>query len=376
MMHIVAVMIHAGYRFDLWTLDQIGRKVPVPDLFDYSLTQGRDLYALAWQCHAGQIRGMETIVYELVRHGVPMNLDAPTVTGTTWAKRLSNTDHLPADGVKENPIILSEPRRPFSGVDVLQGNFFESAVVKMSGMTSSQMEAFDDKALFVLYYENEEEATQGLLDVHLLDQLKAHPEIARADLLTMYMHNRLPDHRSPEAVEDWSREDLLDYMIAEQILKWAVVISGQGPEAYGMPEMFTPMQHINSNRTLSKIVVLLSDGRYSGVTYGAAIGHMTPEAMKGGGLLYLQTGDVVHLCLRERCIHLLDKRAFREGTLAAYSGVLFQDRTWLGKERLKRIETRLRDIAPTNRLRDVTDAAHGVVPTIVAKEADRPYEVR
>jgi dihydroxyacid dehydratase/phosphogluconate dehydratase len=369
-------MIHAGYRFDLWTLDQIRRKVPVPDLFDYSLTQGRDIYALAQQCEVGEIRGMETLVYELVRHGVPMNLDAPTVTGTTWAERLRDTDHLPADGVKENPIVLSEPRRPFSGADVLQGNFFDSAVVKMSGMTSSQISAFDDKVLFVLYYENEEEACEGLLDVHLLDQLGGHAEIAREDLLTMYAHNRLPDHRSPEQIRDWCKEDLFDHMIAEQTLKWAVVISGQGPEAYGMPEMFTPMQHINSNRTLSKLVVILSDGRYSGVTYGAAIGHVTPEAMNGGGILYLQTGDVLHLCLRERCIYLLDKDAFRRGALAAYPGTLAQDRVQLGGKRRTRIKVRRRDITSTNRLQEVTDAAHGVVPEMVAEEADRPYEIR
>lgn len=376
MMHIVAVMIHAGYRFDLWTLDQIRRKVPVPDLFDYSLTEGRDLYALAQQCRRGEIQGMETIVYELIQHGVPVNVDAPTVTGTTWAERLQDTDHLAAYGVKENPIVLSEPRRPFSGVDVLQGNFFESAMVKISGMTSPQIDAFGDKVLFVLYYENEEEANQGLLNVHLLDQLRAHPEITCDDLLTMYTHNRPPTHRSPEEIKGWGREDLFDHMIAEQVLKWAVVISGQGPEAYGMPEMFTPMQHINSNRTLSTLVVLLSDGRYSGVTYGAAIGHMTPEARNGGGILYLQTGDVVHLCLRERCIHLLDKHAFQKGTLTAYSGTLSRDRVRLGEERLKRIEARRRSIAPTNRLQDVTDAAHGVVPHIVAQEADQPYVVR
>ena len=51
-----------------------------------------------------------------------------------------------------------------------------------------------------------------------------------------------------------------------------------------MPEMFTAMQHINSNHKLKRLAVLISDGRYSGVTYGAAIGHVTPEAWNGGGL--------------------------------------------------------------------------------------------
>ncbi|MFX7628987.1 dihydroxy-acid dehydratase, partial [Acinetobacter baumannii] len=70
--------------------------------------------------------------------------------------------------------------------------------------------------------------------------------------------------------------------------------------------MFTPMQHINANHKLKRLATLISDGRYSGVTYGAAIGHMTPEAVQGGGILYLQTGDLLHLNLRERQVQYLN----------------------------------------------------------------------
>lgn len=62
-----------------------------------------------------------------------------------------------------------------------------------------------------------------------------------------------------------------------------------------MPEMMTPLQHINADRRLRKLATLISDGRYSGVTQGAAIGHMTPEAMHGGGILFLENADVLHL---------------------------------------------------------------------------------
>ncbi|KQB93116.1 dihydroxy-acid dehydratase, partial [Geobacillus sp. PA-3] len=169
MMHIVAAMLYGGYRFDLWEYDRIHHEVPVPDLFDYSLTEGRDIFALAVQCCSGKIRGMETVFHELMSNGVPMDIDAPTVTGTTWRERLAvNQAQLSAENVENNPIILSKPRRPFSGVDVLSGNFFESAVVKISGMSTKQIDEFDKKIAFVLYYENEDEANEGLLDVHLL----------------------------------------------------------------------------------------------------------------------------------------------------------------------------------------------------------------
>ncbi|MCK5732787.1 MAG: dihydroxy-acid dehydratase, partial [Candidatus Latescibacteria bacterium] len=147
MMHLVSMMIYAGRDFDVWALDRIRRKKTVPDLFDYSLTEGRDIFVLAGQVQSGKIRGMETVIYELVRQNIPMNLDTPTVTGTTWRERLRDENNLPASGIRENPIILSEPRRPFSGIDVLKGNFFESAVIKISGMRDEQIEAFAGKAL-------------------------------------------------------------------------------------------------------------------------------------------------------------------------------------------------------------------------------------
>ena len=363
MMHLVSMMIYAGRAFDVWELDRIRRKVAVPDLFDYSLTEGRDIFVLAQQVQSRKIRGMETVIYELVRQSVPMNLDAPTVTGATWRERLRDETNLPASGVRDNPIILSEPKRPFSGIDVLRGNLFESAVIKISGMKDAQMEAFDGKALFVLYYENEEEANQGLLDVHLLDRLKTSEKISREDLLAMARHNG----SWTSGMEDLGKAELFDTMVQEEWIKLAVVISGQGPEAYGMPEMFTPMHHINSNRALRKLAALISDGRYSGVTYGAAIGHVTPEAKNRGGILYLRTGDVLLLGLRERTVRLLGREAFREGRIKEYAGSLSEDRSALGEERLKRISERSRRIAPTNRMITVTDAAHGVVPKIVAE---------
>ncbi len=102
MMHLVAAMIYAGHDVDVWTMDEIRRNPPVPDVFDYSLIAGRDIFALAQQCSAGVIRGMETVFYELLQQGIPMDLDAPTVTGETWRRRLADTANLPASGVADS----------------------------------------------------------------------------------------------------------------------------------------------------------------------------------------------------------------------------------------------------------------------------------
>lgn len=372
MMHIVAAMLYGGYQFDLWEYDKIHHEVPIPDLFDYSLTQGRDIYALAIQCCSGKIRGMETVFHELMNNGVPMDIDAPTVTGTTWRERLSvKKDQLPAENIKNNPIILSKPRRPFSGVDVLSGNFFESAVVKMSGMSTRQIDEFDKKIAFVLYYENEDDANEGLLDVNLLEKLKLNRSFNDKSLIAVLKHN------SPhlfDSLKDKEYDELFDTMVKEGALKIAVVISGQGPEAFGMPEMFTPMQHINANRQLKRIATLISDGRYSGVTYGAAIGHMTPEAIKGGGILYLKTGDLLYIGLRERKIQFLNASAFQDGKLLFEFESIKQERKEIAKNRLENMRKRQRRIAASNRLIGHTDAANGVVPFYVAEEAVYDYK--
>ncbi|UFJ40784.1 dihydroxy-acid dehydratase [Brevibacillus humidisoli] len=370
MMHIVAAMLYGGYRFSLWELDRIHHEVPVPDLFDYSLTEGRDIFALAAQCCSGVSRGMETVFYELLQNGVPMDLDAPTVTGTTWRQRLADKTALSADHAGENPVILAKPRRPFSGVDVLRGNFFDSAVVKISGMTSSQLDQFDKKAALVLYYDNEDDANHGLLNPDLLEELRRSRTFSHASLLALLQHN------APEEAGDAEQlayDPLFAQMVDRGHLKLAVVISGQGPSAYGMPEMFTPMQHINANRKLKRIATLISDGRYSGVTYGAAIGHMTPEAKAGGGILYLKTGDLLYLDLRGRSIQFLESEAFLRGQLLFSFDRIPEERSQLAEQRLAMIERRQRQVAASNRMYAHTDAANGVVPLPVHEEATLDY---
>lgn len=370
MMHIVAGMLYGGYKFSLWDLDEIHHSHPIPDIFNYSLTEGRDIFSLAIQCCDSQSRGMETVFYELLQNGVPMDLDVPTVSGKTWRERLGNKENLSADHVKENPVILSKPRRSFSGVDVLTGNFFESAVVKISGMTTQQLDEFDKKAAFVLYYENEDDANRSLLDANLLPTLREKQSFSHDRMLAALKEN------APERYEDWKAYDydsLFDKMIEEGALKIAIIVSGQGPVAFGMPEMFTPMQHINANRRLKRLATLISDGRYSGVSYGAAIGHMTPEAKEDGGILYLQTGDLLYISLRNREIQFIDAEAFLDGSLEFKFDHIREERKELALERLATIKHRQRQVAASNRMAGHTDAANGVVPLAVAEEASLNY---
>jgi dihydroxyacid dehydratase/phosphogluconate dehydratase len=102
---------------------------------------------------------------------------------------------------------------------------------------------------------------------------------------------------------------------------------------------------------------------------------MTPEAYRGGGLLYLQTGDLLYLGLRERQIRFLNPQLLREGGDVVTSG--FRDipttRKILGQKRMARMRERRRRITSCNRLSGHTDAAHGVVPLEVYEEAVLDY---
>lgn len=368
MMHIVAAMKYAGYDFSLRDVEAIHQAAPIPDIYDYSLTQGRDVFALAQQCCAGQIRGMETVFYEMGRNGVPLDLDAPTVTGQTWRQRLSDTTNLSADGVRENPIILSAPRRAISGTDVLRSNWFETAVVKISGMPDDLLDKFDDKVGFVLYFETEEEANDALVDHALLEKFRIMPGVSPDVLRPMYEYN---SHESSAAIAD---KVLYDHMIRTHTLRIAIVIAGQGPEAFGMPEMAVPSFRINYHRVWRQLVSLITDGRYSGTNFGVSVGHVTPEALHGGGILYLQTGDLLHMQFRGGRIDLIEREPFAaRGEIVISQENLAQTRAGLGRERQLLLEKRAQKIAPSNRMLHHTDASQGVVPLNVASWATLPY---
>jgi dihydroxyacid dehydratase/phosphogluconate dehydratase len=391
-MHIVAAMNYAGVSFSIDEYSAIRTAAPIPDIFNYSLTEGRDVFAWAQQCCAGQSRGIETVIYELNRLGVPMILDAPTVTGQTWRQRLSDPRSLSADSVKENPIILARPQRKVSGIDVLRGNWFESAVVKISGLPETHLDEFDEKVAVVVYFESEDDAIHQLLDPNFVSSLESRLALSPALLAALHRHNSIhPSPRPPRSASPrgpWSPlrgegaaplplagggaggEGRFQEMVNAKTLKLAFVISGQGPEAWGMPEMATSMLHVMASKALKPLVSVISDGRYSGVTYGAAIGHVTPEAIRGGGILYLQDGDLIHLRLRKLRLDLLERLAFEaHGRVTPFEGALAADRRALGEERRQRLIARRRGIAPTNLLVGCTDASRGVVPVPVAEAA-------
>ncbi|OGO04256.1 MAG: hypothetical protein A2Y91_03730 [Chloroflexi bacterium RBG_13_54_8] len=78
-----------------------------------------------------------------------------------------------------------------------------------------------------------------------------------------------------------------------------VVIRYEGPKGGpGMPEMLTPTSLL-SGMGMDKEVALITDGRFSGATRGAAIGHVSPEAASRGPIAALQNGDIINIDIPE-----------------------------------------------------------------------------
>ncbi len=176
--------------------------------------------------------------------GAPM-----TATGRTVAENLAPVEVLDPEVIRP----LSDPYHSQGGIAILRGNLApEGAVVKQS--------AVDEKMLVnegrARVFGSEEEATQAILG----GRIKA------GDI---------------------------------------VVIRYEGPKGGpGMREMLTPTSAI-AGMGLDKEVALLTDGRFSGGTRGAAIGHISPEAAEGGPIALVKEGDRIKIDIPGKTLTLM-----------------------------------------------------------------------
>ena len=102
-----------------------------------------------------------------------------------------------------------------------------------------------------------------------------------------------------------SEEEAIAAITGGKIVKGdVVVIRYEGPAGGpGMREMLSPTSAI-AGMGLDKDVALITDGRFSGATRGAAIGHVSPEAVNGGTIAYVQDGDIISIDIPNHSIQL------------------------------------------------------------------------
>jgi len=111
-------------------------------------------------------------------------------------------------------------------------------------------------------------------------------------------------HEGPAKVYD-SEEEAIAAIYAGKIVKGdVVVIRYEGPAGGpGMREMLSPTSAI-AGMGLDKDVALITDGRFSGATRGASLGHVSPEAASGGLIAYVKDGDIISINIPEYKIEL------------------------------------------------------------------------
>jgi len=102
-------------------------------------------------------------------------------------------------------------------------------------------------------------------------------------------------HQGPARVFD-SEDEVTEAIMAHKIKSGdVIVIRYEGPKGGpGMREMLTPTSLL-TGMGLDKSVALITDGRFSGATQGAAIGHISPEAASGGPIAAVKNGDLIKI---------------------------------------------------------------------------------
>ena len=180
--------------------------------------------------------GVYAVMKELTRKGL-LHTDLLTVSGKTVAENLKNVENLDHEVIRP----IDAPYSPNGGIAVLRGNLApDGCVVKRSAVAPEMMA-----------------------------------------------------HEGPARVFD-SEDDAIAAIYGKKIVPGdVVVIRYEGPKGGpGMREMLNPTSAI-VGMGLGESVALITDGRFSGATRGAAIGHVSPEAAAGGNIALVQEGDLI-----------------------------------------------------------------------------------
>jgi len=235
-LHGLAIAHEAGVDYDL---DRIGRLSDVcPNICRLAPSSA---YHVEDVDRAG---GVSAVLRRIAAVPGLVHRECLTVTGKTVWQNVCRAR------VKDDDVIrpLDKPYSPDGGLAVLRGNLAEQgAVVKKAGVSDSMLR-FKGAAII---FDSQEEACEGIL-----------AGLVKAGHV--------------------------------------VVIRYEGPKGGpGMQEMLAPTSYI-MGQGLGESVALITDGRFSGGTRGACIGHVSPEAAEGGLIGLLQNGDTIAIDIPER----------------------------------------------------------------------------
>lgn len=232
-LHVLAIAREAGVSISIEDLQRIGERVPL-----IANLQPHGAYAMV-SLH--QVGGVPVVMKALLDAGL-LHGDVMTVTGRTLAENLA--DVAAPEDLPEQDVVFPVARplaAPGNHISVLSGSLApESCVLKLSGKTLEDGE-----------------------------------------------------FRGRAKVFDSEREAMVAIRDGRVVAGDVVVVRNVGPVgAPGMPEMVHLTIQLQG-RGLGKEVALITDGRFSGVSHGILVGHICPEAAKGGPIAVVKDGDAI-----------------------------------------------------------------------------------
>jgi dihydroxy-acid dehydratase len=241
-LHLLAIANEAGVDLQLDDFNRIADKVPhIADMTPGGKFHMSDL---------DKVGGVPGVLKHLLDNGM-LNGDCMTVTGKTMAENLNAMDIAEPDGVVVHPV--SAPIHSEGGINILTGSLAPlGSVVKVAGLTAEQMH-FEGPARV---YDDESFAMEAILA----------GEINAGDV---------------------------------------IVIRYEGPKGGpGMREMLAITGALKGAGRGGD-VALITDGRFSGGTWGFCIGHVAPEAADGGPIAFIEEGDSILIDVPSKKLDLL-----------------------------------------------------------------------
>ncbi len=253
-LHLLAIANEAGVALDLDDFNRIAARVPhIADMKPGGKFHMTDL---------DRVGGVPVVMKHLLDAGL-LDGDVLTVTGQTMAENLAELDPPRPDGVVVHP--LDAPLHPEGGLIVLRGSLApRGGVVKVAGLSADQLHFEGAARVF--------DGEEGALDVILSGAIE------------------------PGTV---------------------LVIRYEGPKGGpGMREMLAVTGALKGAGRGADCA-LITDGRFSGGTWGFCIGHVSPEAVDGGPIAFVQDGDKIVIDIHQKRLDLLvgdfELRRRREG---------------------------------------------------------------
>lgn len=250
-LHLPSIARELGITIEPEIFDEINHRIP----HLANLTPGGEHVTEAFW-FAGGVPWIQLMLKDY------LNLEVMTVTGKTLGENLEdlkkdnfferNIGYLANYGLKREDVIFPiDEAKEFGSIAILKGNLApEGSVVKYSAC-AKELRIHKGMARV---FNSEEKAYQAVVE----------GRINPGDIL---------------------------------------VVRYEGPRGSGMPEMLMTTEAIVCDKRLNGSVSLITDGRFSGATRGAAIGHISPEAAAGGPIAFLEEGDIIEYNIPERTIH-------------------------------------------------------------------------